>query len=228
MNTFASGFKALSDLTRMRALRMILLSHSPVCVCELSDALRLPQYQVSKHLAILRQAGLVTDSRVGTWVYYSIPEGITPFNAGLCRLVREELSGAPFENDEMELKARLARRMGKGQVEVFSAGLEPKGLHPISIKVMGEIGIDISGQTSKIIDPDLLETMDVVITLCGDALDRCPVLPPGIRHIHWPLPDPAAVQGSEEEIIGSFREVRAELQRRIADLLKDDLLYRHA
>lgn len=122
----------------------------------------------------------------------------------------------------------LARRMGKGQVEVFSAGLEPKGLHPISIKVMGEIGIDISGQTSKIIDPDLLETMDVVITLCGDALDRCPVLPPGIRHIHWPLPDPAAVQGSEEEIIGSFREVRAELQRRIADLLKDDLLYRHA
>jgi len=81
-----------------------------MCVCELSDALKLPQYQVSKHLAILRQAGLVTDSRVCTWVYYSIPEDVSPFNAGLCRLVREQLSGSPFENDETELKARLALR----------------------------------------------------------------------------------------------------------------------
>ena len=110
MNTFASGFKALSDLTRMRALRMILLSESPVCVCELSDALSLPQYQVSKHLAVLRQAGLVTDSRVGTWVYYSIPKDISPFNAGLCKLVREQLAGPPFENDDIELKARLELR----------------------------------------------------------------------------------------------------------------------
>jgi len=110
MNTFASGFKALSDLTRMRALRMILLAADPVCVCELSDALGLPQYQVSKHLAILRQAGLVTDSRVGTWVYYSLPEDISGFNSGLCDLVREHLSGPIFESDESRLKARLKLR----------------------------------------------------------------------------------------------------------------------
>ena len=110
MNTFASGFKALSDLTRMRALRMILLAGGPVCVCELSDALRLPQYQVSKHLAILRQVGLVTDSRVGTWVYYSMPEDVSDFNAALYDLAREHLTGPVFENDESQLKARLELR----------------------------------------------------------------------------------------------------------------------
>lgn len=110
MKTFAYGFKALSDLTRMRALRMILLAEGPVCVCELSDALGLPQYQVSKHLAILRQAGLVTDSRVGTWVYYSLPEDISDFNAALCSLVKEHLSGSVFESDESRLKARLQLR----------------------------------------------------------------------------------------------------------------------
>ena len=77
MNMYMSGFKALSDLTRLRALRMILISGSPLCVCELSEALGLPQYQVSKHLAILRQAGLVTDSRVGTWVYFYVPQDLS-------------------------------------------------------------------------------------------------------------------------------------------------------
>lgn len=110
MNAFTSGFKALSDLTRMRALRMILISEKPVCVCELADALGLPQYQVSKHLAILRQAGLVTDSRVGTWVYYSVPLEVSQFTIGLCKLVREHLSGPIFDNDAERLRERLALR----------------------------------------------------------------------------------------------------------------------
>jgi len=110
MNAYMSGFKALSDLTRMRALRMILISESPVCVCELSDALGLPQYQVSKHLAILRQAGLVTDSRVGTWVYYSLPRDLSGFTAALCNLVMKHLSGPVFEDDAERLKSRLELR----------------------------------------------------------------------------------------------------------------------
>ncbi len=110
MNAFTSEFKALSDLTRLRALRMILIAEDPLCVCELCDALGLPQYRVSKHLAILRQAGLVADSRVGTWVYYSVPESLSEFSAGLCALVKDHLSGPVFENDEARLKARLALR----------------------------------------------------------------------------------------------------------------------
>lgn len=110
MNACISGFKALSDLTRLRALRMILISEKPVCVCELADALGLPQYQVSKHLAILRQAGLVTDFRVGTWVYYSIPLEVSQFTVSLCELVREHLSGPTFDSDAARLRDRLALR----------------------------------------------------------------------------------------------------------------------
>ena len=116
----------------------------------------------------------------------------------------------------------LARKMGRGKIEVFSAGLEPKGLHPIAVKAMADIGIDISAHTSKLIDPDLLRTMDAVITLCGDARDRCPVLPPGVPHMHWPLPDPAAVEGPEDAVLEAFRDVRIELQERIAAFLQDD------
>lgn len=116
----------------------------------------------------------------------------------------------------------LARKMGRGKLEVFSAGLEPKGLHPMSMRVMADIGIDISAHTSKLIDPELLRTMDVVITLCGDARDRCPVLPPGITHMHWPLPDPAAIEGPEDAVLEAFRSVRMNLQERIATFLHDD------
>lgn len=110
MNPFISEFRALSDLTRLRLLRMILLSEGPVCVCELADALGLPQYQVSKHLAVLRQARLVTDSRVGTWVYYSVPLKVSEFRSGLYELVTKHVDGAIFRNDAAHLKARLELR----------------------------------------------------------------------------------------------------------------------
>lgn len=118
----------------------------------------------------------------------------------------------------------LARAMAKGRIQVFSAGLDPKGLHPVAVRVMKDIGIDISGHTSKPIDPDLLATMDLVVTLCGDARDRCPALPAAVDHVHWPLPDPAAVQGTEDDVIEAFRDVRISLQERISHLLEDSNL----
>jgi arsenate reductase len=113
----------------------------------------------------------------------------------------------------------LARRLGADRIEVFSAGLEPRGVHPVAVKVMNDIGIDISAQASKVIDPELLGTMDTVITLCGDARDRCPVLPKGVSHIHWPLPDPAAAQGPEDKVVDAFVSVRDQLRERIARFL---------
>ncbi len=110
MGTFTSAFKALSDPTRLRALRMILIAGEPLCVCELVDALSLPQYQVSKHLAVLRQAGLVTDTRVGTWVYYSAVGEPTEFTAGLYDLVRKHVDGPTFREDVERLRARMALR----------------------------------------------------------------------------------------------------------------------
>jgi len=110
MDSYTRKFKALSDLTRLRALRLVLQSGQEVCVCELVDALQLPQYQVSKHLSVLKQAGLVEDCRVGTWVYYSIPQDASKFVEGLCRLVADDVVGPVFEADAARLKERLKAR----------------------------------------------------------------------------------------------------------------------
>ncbi|MDP2279286.1 MAG: arsenate reductase ArsC, partial [Nitrospirota bacterium] len=114
----------------------------------------------------------------------------------------------------------LARELGKGLIEPFSAGLMAAGLHPRAVSVMKEIGIDISRQESKSIDEDILRKMDVVITLCGSAEESCPWTPPEIRRIHWPIADPVGTIGSEEKIINEFRRARDEIKVKILILTK--------
>ncbi|MFC6254278.1 arsenate reductase (thioredoxin) [Secundilactobacillus hailunensis] len=111
----------------------------------------------------------------------------------------------------------LARTLLSPEWEVRSAGVERHGLNPVAVQVMAEVGIDISQQYSKLIDPDYLANCDVVVTLCGDARDRCPVTPPQVRRVHWPLPDPAQAVGDEETKLRVFREVRDEIQARIEE-----------
>lgn len=101
---------------------------------------------------------------------------------------------------------------------VASAGIETHGLNPLAVKVMAEKGIDISQHTSKLIDPEYLNNCDLVVTLCGDARDRCPMTPPTVQKEHWPLPDPAQATGSEAEILEKFREVRDQIELGVADL----------
>ena len=101
---------------------------------------------------------------------------------------------------------------------VESAGLEQHGLNPKAVAVMAELGIDISAQQSTLIDPDYLNQADLVVTLCGDARDRCPVVP-GVKQ-HWPLPDPAKATGDEEAVLTVFRQVRDEIRRRVLALAK--------
>nr|WP_243149695.1 arsenate reductase ArsC [Thermaerobacter sp. PB12/4term] len=113
----------------------------------------------------------------------------------------------------------LARSLLGGTWEVYSAGLDPKGVHPLAVRAMEEIGIDIRAQSSKPIDPALLDQMDLIVTLCDDAAERCPVTPPHVRRLHWSLPDPAAVEGTGEQRLAAFRRVRDELLRRIRQAL---------
>ncbi|KRN59676.1 Arsenate reductase [Pediococcus inopinatus] len=102
--------------------------------------------------------------------------------------------------------------------QVESAGIEKHGLNPLAVQVMAEKGIDISKQTSKLIDMDYLMHADLVVTLCGDARDRCPITPPSVRKLHWPLQDPAQATGDKEAVLNVFREVRDEIQERIIQL----------
>ena len=83
--------------------------------------------------------------------------------------------------------------------EVRSAGIEAHGLNPNAVKAMNEAGIDISNQTSDIIDPEYLNNADLVVTLCGDAADKCPVTPPKVKREHWGFDDPAKAEGTDEE-----------------------------
>lgn len=112
----------------------------------------------------------------------------------------------------------LAKQILGSDWQVESAGIEKHGLNPLAVQVMAEKGIDISKQTSKLIDMDYLMHADLVVTLCGDARDRCPVTPPSVRKLHWPLQDPAQATGDKEAVLNVFREVRDEIQERIIQL----------
>lgn len=96
--------------------------------------------------------------------------------------------------------------------EVQSAGVETHGLNPNAVKVMNEDNIDISNQQSKLIDPNYLNSADLVITLCGDAKDRCPVTPSTVKKLHVPFTDPAQATGTKEEQLAVFRQVRDEIR----------------
>jgi arsenate reductase len=113
----------------------------------------------------------------------------------------------------------LAREMGGSVIEPHSAGLMAAGVHLRAIAVMKELGIDISRQKSKEIDTGLLRTMDVVITLCGNAEAACPMTPPSIRRMHWPIDDPVSAAGTEEEILKKFRSARDEIKKRMQELI---------
>jgi arsenate reductase len=113
----------------------------------------------------------------------------------------------------------FARSLGGTRVESHSAGVEPSRLNPVAVAVMQEKGIDISGHRSKAFDWDLARQMDVVVTVCGHANESCPVLPPDVRRLHWPLEDPAAATGTDDEILATFRRIRDQVESRVAELL---------
>ncbi len=113
----------------------------------------------------------------------------------------------------------LARELGKGLIESFSAGLMAAGIHPRAAAVMKEVGIDITGQKSKEIEEDLMRRMDLVITLCSRAEEYCPRTPSGIRRIHWPIKDPVGTIGTEDMIMNEFRRARDDIKTKIVELV---------
>ena len=117
----------------------------------------------------------------------------------------------------------FARALGGESIEVQSAGIEARGQNPRAIAAMAEAGIDISGQESTRLDDDMLERVDLVVTVCGHADEHCPVLPAGVERVHWPLPDPAKATGTETEIGDVFCAVRDDIHRRVKQLLSKEL-----
>jgi arsenate reductase len=109
----------------------------------------------------------------------------------------------------------VARSMAPTGIKVWSAGSRPTSVRPEAIAVLKEIGIDISHHRPKAVAEIPAAEVDTVITLCGE--EECPVFLGKATRLHWGLPDPAAVSGSETERLDTFRRVRDELRRRIGD-----------
>jgi arsenate reductase len=113
----------------------------------------------------------------------------------------------------------LLRARAGDRVEVASAGTEATRVHPLAIRAMAEVGIDLVGHTSKSLDRFLREPWDYVITVCDSANERCPVFPGRATRLHWSFDDPSHATGSDAERLRTFRRVRDEIARAIADWL---------
>jgi len=120
----AKIFKALGDETRLRLVNLLLQADKEVCVCEMVDALELPQYQISRHLTILKNAGLLQASRKGTWVYYRLDYEASPFLRDLLKMLGRHLKQQTFSDDAAKLAQRLALRQNGQCVVGFVSARE--------------------------------------------------------------------------------------------------------
>ncbi len=107
------------------------------------------------------------------------------------------------------------RHVASDKFTAISAGIEPKGLNPLAVEAMAEIGIDISKQGSKDVVTLLGQHIPYVVTVCDNAKERCPIFPGTWKFLHWSFEDPAAAQGTHEEQLQVFRKVRDQIVERI-------------
>lgn len=109
----------------------------------------------------------------------------------------------------------LLRHLGAGRFEAHSAGTEATRLRPLAVTAMAELGIDIAGQQSKTLDRYLTEPFDIVVTVCDEANERCPLFLGARERRHWSFPDPSQARGTEEEQLAVYRAVRDAIRARI-------------
>jgi arsenate reductase len=110
----------------------------------------------------------------------------------------------------------LARALAPPGYRFLSAGSAPRVLNPLATAALAEIGIDISSHQAKGLESVALATVDLVVTLCAEEV--CPVVPGHVRRLHWPLPDPAAVDGDENVRLDAFRKARDRLRELLPSL----------
>ena len=115
----------------------------------------------------------------------------------------------------------IMRQLAGDKFDVFSAGSNPTKIHPMSIKVMNNIGIDISYHTSDPISSFLNENINIVVTVCDKANKACPVFPGKVERIHWSIENPFRGWGSHPDDLVNFNKTRNDLNERIKNFLKN-------
>lgn len=129
--------------------------------------------------------------------------------------MKEVLFLCTHNSARSQMAEGLLRQLGGEEFTVYSAGTEATFVRPLAIKVMQEIGIDISGQESKTLDRYLDKPIDEVITVCDNANKNCPTFPKAKNRRHWSFPDPSKAQGTEEEQVAVYRNVRDAIKDKI-------------
>jgi two-component system phosphate regulon sensor histidine kinase PhoR len=170
---------------------------------------------IVKHIIQAHKGELKIESQLnkGTTVRVRLPAVMTDANQ------RALLFLCTGNSCRSQMAEGFARGIVTNGDRVYSAGTSPKGIHPLAIRVMREVGVDISTQRSKGLEEIPLHRIDQLITLCGEADEQCPTLGGQVKHTHWPIEDPALARGDEAEILKVFRTVRDEIRVRVQDFL---------
>lgn len=118
-----------------------------------------------------------------------------------------------------QMAEAFLRSYAGDRFEAYSAGIEPKDIHPLAKKVMNELGIDISGQHSKALKDYMGKIhFGYLITVCSEADANCPTTFPGMgKRLRWDLEDPAKFKGTDDEKLNKFREIRDQIRKRIME-----------
>ena len=123
-----------------------------------------------------------------------------------------------------QMAEAFLRKYAGDRFEVFSAGLEPSVIHPLTIQVMEESGVDMTGHYSKGLDTFLGKVnFAYLITVCSRADEKCPIFPGMGQRLHWPFDDPAEFQGSQADKLTKFREVRDAIEAKVKEFVQDHL-----
>ncbi len=219
---------------------LLALAESDFRVQEISQRLALPQNLVSYHLQKLRQAMLVEENHSqadARSIYYhlnyaqiqnelqQVGKMLMPMAVALSKVYRPQhdpirvLFVCTHNSARSQMAEGMLRAWGGKKIQAFSAGNEPKILHPLAIQVMNEKNIDIHQQHAKGFETFAQQTFDYVITVCDRARENCPAFPGQPVQIHWSIPDPSLANGPEGERLNTFRSVADELAERVRFLL---------
>ncbi len=121
-----------------------------------------------------------------------------------------------------QMAEAFLRKYAGEYFEVYSAGFDPQPINPLTVTVMNEVGLDLSSHASKDLKQFLGKIhFGIVITVCSNAEEKCPTLPGISTRMHWPFEDPAKFQGTQEEKLAKFREVRDQINAKIIDWLEE-------
>lgn len=224
---------------------LVLLARSDYCVQELVHLVEQPQNLVSYHLRQLRDLDLVSERRSSAdsrdiyyslnfetmhTLYFAAADALHPALRGSATELEQTIVDHPdkpvrvlflcTENSaRSQIAEALTRYLSKGTVEAYSAGSHPASIHPYAIRILARMGIDTSSLRSKHFDEFRDQSFDRIITLCDYVLEECPTFPGDPQRIHWSFPNPAAVEGTEEEQYRAFEQSGLQLTARIRLLL---------